>query len=95
MGAASKVEEKYDALDRQLKGHASIRQTLVRAYQVRKAFFGLNLNANHDAHDQQLKGHTSARQSLMGAYQVQMALLVCASTSCCAKDMSGVSTCCL
>jgi len=40
MGAASKVEEKYDALDRQLKGHASIRQTLVRAYQVRKAFFG-------------------------------------------------------
>ena len=36
-GAAGKLEEHYDILDRQLKGRPSIRQSLVRAFQVPEA----------------------------------------------------------
>ena len=36
-GAAGKLEERYDALDKQLKGRPSIRQSVVRAFQVYKA----------------------------------------------------------
>lgn len=36
-GAAGKLEEHYDALDKQLKGRPSIRQSLVRGFQVQKA----------------------------------------------------------
>ena len=36
-GAAGKLEEHYDALEKQLKGRPSIKQALVRAFQVHKA----------------------------------------------------------
>ncbi len=36
-GAAGKLEEHYDVLDKQLKGRPSIRQSLVRAFQVARA----------------------------------------------------------
>ena len=36
-GAAGKLEEHYDVLDKQLRGRPSIRQSLVRAFQVPKA----------------------------------------------------------
>ena len=35
-GAAGKLEEQYSADDKQLKGRPSIRQSLVRAFQVRR-----------------------------------------------------------
>ncbi len=48
-GAAGKLEEHYDVLDKQLRGRPSIRQSLVRAFQVPKAPVsgGCNVSRGH------------------------------------------------